>query len=95
MEILAVSASDTDATPSNENEISPGISVHSEQEEAIHLILKLMRQIVTKNRGIVRHKVYDNKPMTFISLILPIEKRNVVRYPSPEERLNKTKGVEK
>ena len=95
MEILAVSASDRDAKPGNENEISPGISVHSEQEEAIELILKLVKQIVTKNRGIIRYKVYDDKPMTFISLILPIERRNVVRYPSPEERLNKTKGVEK
>ena len=66
-----------------------------EQEEAVELILKLVKQIVTKNRGIMRYKVYGDKPMTFISLILPIERRNVVRYPSPEERLNKTKGVEK
>jgi len=95
MEILAVSASDRDEKPGNENEISPGISVHSEQEEAIELILKLVKQIVSKNRGMMRYKVYDDKPMTFISLILPIERRNVVRYPSPEERLNKTKGIEK
>ncbi len=95
MEILAVSASDRDAEPGKENEISPGISVHSEQEEATQLIVKLMKQIATKNHGIVRYKVYDDKPMTFLSLILPVERRNVVRYPSPEERLNKTKGVEK
>ncbi len=95
MEILAVSASERDAKPGNESEISPGISAHSEQEEAVQLMLKLIRQIVAKNHGTVRHKVYDDKPMTFISLILPVERRNVVRYPSPEERLNRTKGVEK
>jgi hypothetical protein len=43
----------------------------------------------------MRQKVYEDKKMAFISLILPIERRNVVRYPSPEERLNKTKGLEK
>ncbi len=95
MEILAVSASDGDGKSGSENEISPGISIHSEQEEAIQLILKLIKQIVAKNHGTVRYKVYDDKPMIFISLILPIERRNVVRYPSPEERLNKAKGVEK
>jgi hypothetical protein len=68
---------------------------HHNQEEAIQLILKLMKEIITKNRGVMRYKAYDDKPMTFISLILPVERRNVVHYPSPEERLNKTRGIEK
>jgi hypothetical protein len=95
LEILAVSARDADGKPGKENEVSPGISTHPQQEEAIQLILKLVKEIVTKNRGVLRYRMYDDKPMTFISLILPIERRNVVHYPSPEERLNKTKGVEK
>jgi hypothetical protein len=95
LEILAVSASDADVNPVKKNEVSPGMSSHTGQQQAIQLILKLVKEIVTKNRGVMRYKVYDDKPMTFISLILPIERRNVVHYPSPEERLNKTKGIEK
>jgi hypothetical protein len=95
LEILAVSASDADEKPGKKEEVSPGISTHPQQEEAIQLILKLVKEIITKNRGVMRYKVYDDKPMTFISLILPIERRNVVYYPSPEERLNKAKGIEK
>ena len=95
LEILAVSASDTDRKPGEENKVSPGVSSYPGQEEAIQLILKLVKEIITKNRGMMRYKVYDDKPMTFISLILPVERRNVVHYPSPEERLNKTKGIEK
>jgi len=95
LEILAVSASDADGIPPKENDVSPEISTRPQQDEAIQLILRLVKEIVSKNRGFMRYKVYDDKPMTFISLILPIERRNVVHYPSPEERLNKTKGIEK
>jgi hypothetical protein len=76
-------------------EIVPGIPPHPQQEEATELILKLAKEIIKKNRGMMRQKVYEGKKMTFISLILPIEKRNVVRYPSSEECLKKTMGVER
>ena len=66
-----------------------------QEEEAIELILKLAKEIIEKNKGMMRYKFYNDKPMTFISLILPIERRNVVRYPSPEERLKKTVAGEK
>jgi hypothetical protein len=95
LEILAVSASDGEGSPGKESEFSQGMLSHHNQEEAIQLILKLMKEIITKNRGVMRYKAYDDKPMTFISLILPVERRNVVHYPSPEERLNKTRGIEK
>jgi hypothetical protein len=95
LEILVVSASDADERSGQPMEGAPGIPARPQQEEAIELILKLAKQIMTKNRGVMRYKAYDNKPMTFISLILPIERRNVVRYPSPEERLKKAMGVEK
>ena len=93
LEILVVS---TSYEKSGEQiEIVPGMPAHSQQEEASELILKLAKEIIRKNRGMMRQKVYEDKKMTFISLILPIEKRNVVRYPSSEERLSKTMGIEK
>jgi hypothetical protein len=55
----------------------------------------LAKEVIKKNRGMMRHKIYGDKPMIFISVILPIERRNVVHYPSPEERLKKGMGVEK
>ena len=94
LEILAVSASDADVAPAKENQGSSGVSTPPRQEEEIQLILKLVKEIVTKNRGVIRHKVYDDKPMTFISLILPVERRKVIRYPSTEERLHQKKGIE-
>jgi len=76
-------------------EVVPGTSAYYQQEEAIELILKLAKEIIKKNKGMMRFKIYDEKPMTFISLILPIERRNVVHYPSPEERLKRAMVVEK
>jgi hypothetical protein len=93
LEILVVS---TGGEKSGEPiEIVPGMPSHPQQEEATELILKLAKEIIRKNRGMMRQKVYEDKRMTFISLILPIEKRNVVRYPSSEERLSKAMGIEK
>jgi len=93
LEILVVSTSyERSGEPI---EIVPGVPAHPQQEEATELILKLAKEIIKKNRGMMRQKVYEDKKMTFISLILPIEKRNVLRYPSSEERLNKTMGIEK
>lgn len=94
LEILAVSASDADVTPGKENEVSSGIPAPAQQDGEIQLILKLVKGIVTKNRGVMRYRVYDDKPMTFISLILPAERRKVVRYRSSEERLHPTNGTE-
>jgi len=93
LEILVVSTSYEKS--SEQIEFVPVIPAHPQQEEATELILKLAKEIVKKNRGMMRQKVYEDKKMTFISVILPIEKRNVVRYPSSEERLHKTMGIEK
>ena len=68
---------------------------NAHQEEAVELILRLAKEIIEKNKGMMRYKVYEDKPMTFISLILPVERRNVVRYLSPEERLKKTMASDK
>jgi hypothetical protein len=93
LEILVISTSYEKS--SEQIEFVPVIPAQPKQEEATELILKLAKEIVKKNRGMLRQKVYEDKKMTFISLILPVEKRNVVRYPSSEERLLKTMGIEK
>lgn len=93
LEILVVSAGYE--KPGEEIGIIPGMATAHQEEEAVELILKLAKEIIEKNKGMMRYKVYDDKPMTFISLILPIERRNIVRYPSPEERLKKTMVGEK
>ncbi len=76
-------------------EILPGIPPHPQQEDATELILKLAKEIIKKNRGMMRQKVHEGKKMTFTSLILPVERRNLVRYPSSEERLKKKMGGER
>ncbi len=93
LEVLVVSAgyekSDEEAG------VIPGVESPRQEEEAGELILKLAREIIEKNRGMMRYKVYEDKPMTFISMVLPVERRNVVRYLSPEERLKKPMATEK
>jgi hypothetical protein len=96
VEVLIVSTSGE--KPGEPVEVVPEIPAFPQPEEATELILKLAKEIIKKNRGMMRQKVYEDKKMAFISVILPIERRNVVRYPSLEERQNKTKetkGVEK
>jgi hypothetical protein len=88
LEILVVSAGYE--KPDGETGIVPEMAAVHQDEEAVELILKLAKEIIEKNKGMMRYKFYDDKPMTFISLILPVERRNIVRYPSPEERLKKT-----
>ncbi len=94
LEILVVSAGYE--KEDEEADGIPGIaSPHQEEEASAELILKLAREIIEKNRGMMRYKVYEDKPMTFISLVLPVERRSVVHYLSPEERLKKTIVSEK
>jgi len=46
------------------------------------LVLRLVKEMVQKNKGRMRIEVDENKPRTFISLIFPVERRSVVYYPS-------------
>jgi len=93
LEILVVSTSYEKL--GEQTEVVPGIPIRPQQEEATELILKLAKEIIKKNRGMMRQRVYEDKKITLISLILPVERRNVIRYPSSEERLKKTMGFEK
>jgi nitrogen fixation/metabolism regulation signal transduction histidine kinase len=52
-----------------------------DQAETIELELRLVREIIQKNRGIMRIEVDEKKPKTLISVRLPVERREVVYYP--------------
>ncbi len=51
------------------------------REEAMDLVLRLVKEIVQKNKGVMRFDIDEKKPKTFISLLFPIERRKVVYYP--------------
>jgi signal transduction histidine kinase len=51
-----------------------------QQEEAIELELRLIKEIIQKNRGMMRFEVNEKKPRTLISLKFPVERRKVFYY---------------
>jgi hypothetical protein len=53
-----------------------------QQEETIELELRLIKEIIQKNRGMMKFEVNEKKPRTLISLEFPIERRKVIYYPS-------------
>jgi nitrogen-specific signal transduction histidine kinase len=53
-----------------------------QQEEAIELELRLIKEIIQKNRGLMKFEVNEKKPRTLISLKFPIERRKVIYYAS-------------
>jgi nitrogen-specific signal transduction histidine kinase len=53
-----------------------------QQEEAIELELRLIKEIIQKNGGSMKFEVNEKKPRTLISLTFPIERRKVIYYPS-------------
>ncbi len=53
-------------------------------EHSMNLELRLIKDIVCKNRGIMKSEVNESKTMTLISLRFPIERRKVVNYSSQE-----------
>jgi nitrogen-specific signal transduction histidine kinase len=52
------------------------------QEEAVELELRLIKEIIQKNRGTMKFEINGKKPRTLISLRLPIERRKVISYQS-------------
>jgi len=51
-----------------------------QKEEAIELELRLVKEIIKKNRGRMRFQVNEKKPRTLISLKFPIERRKLIYY---------------
>jgi transcriptional regulator with AAA-type ATPase domain len=53
-----------------------------QQEETIELELRLVKEMIQKNRGIMTLEVNEKRPRTLISLKFPMERRKVLYYPS-------------
>ena len=53
-----------------------------QKEETFDLELRLIHEILRKNRGTIKFEVSEKKPRTLISLRLPIERRRVIYYSS-------------
>src|SRR4030043_89558 len=51
-----------------------------QKEEAVELELRLIKEIIEKNKGMMNLKVNEKKPRTIISLRLPIERRKLIYY---------------
>jgi nitrogen-specific signal transduction histidine kinase len=51
-----------------------------QKEEAVELELRLVKEIIQKNRGMMKVEVNEKKPRTLISLKFPIERRKLIYY---------------
>ncbi len=67
--------------PADEFEKVLGIRGH-QKEEAMELELRLIREIVQKNQGMMKFEVNEKKPRTLISLKFPVERRKLIYYQS-------------
>jgi nitrogen-specific signal transduction histidine kinase len=52
-----------------------------QQEDVIEFELRLIKEIIQKNRGMMELEVNEKKPRTLISLKFPVERRKVIHYP--------------
>ena len=52
------------------------------QEESIELEMRLIKEIIEKNRGMIKFEMNPKKPRTLISLKFPMERRKVIYYQS-------------
>jgi len=66
----------------NSDKPSGGMSgtLNHEREEALNLILELVKEIIQKNRGTMSFQSDKKKPRTLITLKLPIERRKLIYY---------------
>jgi nitrogen-specific signal transduction histidine kinase len=55
-----------------------------QQGERVELELRLLKEIIQKNSGMMKFEANEKKPRTLISLSFPIERRKVIYYPSTE-----------
>ena len=62
----------------------PGISAH-QKEKILELALKLVDEIVQRNRGTMKFEEDEKKAKATISLRFPVERRKVVYYQQPSE----------
>jgi len=51
-----------------------------QKEEAVELELRLIKEIIQKNQGMMKFEVNEKKPRTIVSLKFPIERRRLIYY---------------
>jgi len=61
-----------------------GISAH-QKEKILDLALRLVDEIVQRNRGVMKFEEDEKKGKTAVSLRFPVERRKVVYYQQPSE----------
>jgi len=61
--------------------MNPSLTSALGKEEALNLLLLLVRELVQRNQGVMKCKVSEKKPRTVISLTFPAERRKLVYYP--------------
>ena len=71
-------------------DLVPGMTA-DQSEGGVDLILQLVKEIVQRNQGALTLKINSQQSMSFLSVILPMERRKVVHYLSTEERMKKSK----
>lgn len=74
-------------------DLVPGMTA-DQYEDGVDLILQLVKEIVQRNRGALTLKINSQQSMSFLSVILPMERRKVVHYLSTEERMKRSKMAE-
>jgi hypothetical protein len=74
-------------------DLVPGMTA-DQREEGVDLILQLVKEVLQRNRGALKLKINSQQSMSFISVILPMERRKVVHYLSTEERMKRSKLAE-
>ncbi|HLD29918.1 MAG TPA: hypothetical protein VJC03_06210, partial [bacterium] len=52
----------------------------SQREEALNLILQLVKEIIEKHKGMMKFEVDRKKPRTVMTLRFPIERRKMIYY---------------
>jgi len=51
-----------------------------QKEEAVELELRLIKEIIQKNQGMMKFEVNEKKPRTIVSLRFPVERRKLIYY---------------
>jgi nitrogen-specific signal transduction histidine kinase len=74
-------------------DLVPGMTTE-QGEGGVDLILQLVKEIVQRHRGTLTLKINPQQSMSFLSVILPMERRKVVHYLSTEERMKRSKLAE-
>jgi nitrogen-specific signal transduction histidine kinase len=76
-EIRVVSSAHKDPFEKGESVSEP---LDIKKDEWAHLILLLIKELIQRNEGMIEFEVDEKKSRTFISLGLPVERRQVVYY---------------